>query len=341
VGTNEVIGRIILLSLEELDPGSQGYAQIILESPLVAMARDRFVIRSYSPVTTIGGGMIIDPLPKKHKRHPGKALQEFELLYGGTDEERVEVIIARSGTEGIEIRELIVRTGIHRKLLAEILKAMCSKRLAVTLDADESRVVSLPVFQNLQQRILLEMGAYHERYPLKEGIIKEELRNLTGQFIGQKIFNMAVKELEKKGEISVDRENIHMSGHRVDLKGDLEDLRSRIAAIYIEAGLTPPSIKEVMERFSQQKSMAGSVLNVMLNEGTLTKINEDLYFHKDVLLKLRENYKNLLLKDGKATPASFKELTGLSRKFIIPLMEYFDITKLTIRAGEHRILREK
>ncbi|MCX5844915.1 MAG: SelB C-terminal domain-containing protein [Deltaproteobacteria bacterium] len=79
----------------------------------------------------------------------------------------------------------------------------------------------------------------------------------------------------------------------------------------------------------------------MFKEGSLIKINEDLYFHREVLLRLRENYKNLLLRDGKATPASFKELTGLSRKFIIPLMEYFDIAKLTIRAGDHRILREK
>ena len=87
--------------------------------------------------------------------------------------------------------------------------------------------------------------------------------------------------------------------------------------------------------------MAESVLNVMLKEGTLIKINEELYFHKEILLILRGDYKKLLLKEGKATPASFKELTGLSRKFIIPLMEYFDITKLTIRAGDNRILREK
>jgi selenocysteine-specific elongation factor len=125
------------------------------------------------------------------------------------------------------------------------------------------------------------------------------------------------------------------------LKGELEDLRVEISGIYTGAGLTPPTVKELMEKFAARKNLAESVINVMLKEGSLIKINEDLYFHRDVLLRLRENYKNLLLRDGKATPASFKELTGLSRKFIIPLMEYFDITKLTIRAGDHRILREK
>jgi selenocysteine-specific elongation factor len=127
----------------------------------------------------------------------------------------------------------------------------------------------------------------------------------------------------------------------VDLKGELEDLRSKIAQVYTDAGLTPPLIKELMEKYAGQKGLAESVINVMLKEGSLVKINEDLYFHKEVLNKLREDYKNLLTRDGKATPASMKELTGLSRKFIIPLMEYFDLTKLTIRAGDHRILREK
>jgi selenocysteine-specific elongation factor len=185
------------------------------------------------------------------------------------------------------------------------------------------------------------MRAYHERYPLKEGMSKEELRSTAGQFARQRLFNMAVRELEKKGEVVVERENIRLSAHRVNLKGELEDLRSKIGETYMDAGLTPPTIKELMEKLAGQRSLAESVINVMLKEGSLIKINEDLYFHKEVLARLREDYKALLVRDGKATPATMKELTGLSRKFIIPLMEYFDITKLTIRAGDHRILREK
>jgi selenocysteine-specific elongation factor len=299
-GTSEIIGRIILLDRDEVEPGSKSYAQIILESPIVAMARDRFVIRSYSPVTTIGGGMVVDPLPRKHKRNSEKVLREFDALCNAPDSERVAAIIERSGIEGIDILQLVMRTGIHQKLLTDILKSMCSKRQAVLLDGDESKVISFPVYQNLQRRILLEMKAYHERYPLKEGILKEELRNIAGEFVGTRPFNMAVRDLERNGEITVERENLRMSGHRVDLKGDLEDLRSTIAKIYIESELTPPSIREVMEKFTDKKKLAESVVNVMFKEGSLIKINEDLYFHREVLLRLRENYKNLLLKEGKA-----------------------------------------
>jgi len=341
VGTNEAIGRIILLDREDVEPGAKASAQVVLESPIVAMARDRFVIRSYSPVTTIGGGMIVDPLPKKHKRNSEKVNHEIDLLHDGTDTERAAIIIERSGIEGIGISELEMRTGVHQNILKDILGTLSSKKQVVVLDVDESRIISFSIYQNLQGRILLEMRAYHERYPLKEGVSKEELRSTAGQFARPRLFNMAVRELEKRGEIVVERENIRLSGHRVDLKGELEDIRSKIAEIYMDAGLTPPSIKELMEKFAGQRSLAESVINVMLKEGSLIKINEDLYFHKEVLTRLREDYKSLLVRDGKATPASMKELTSLSRKFIIPLMEYFDITKLTIRAGDHRILREK
>jgi selenocysteine-specific elongation factor len=341
VGTSEIIGRIILLDREEMEPGTTGYAQIVLESPIVAIAGDRFVVRSYSPVTTVGGGLIVDSLPKKHKRNSEKILREFGVLHHGDVSERVSAIIERSGIEGINIRRLIMRTGIHQELLRNILKIICSKKQAVVLDAEELKVVSISLYQNLQKLILQELKAYHEKNPLKEGILKEELRNAAGQLVSQKLFNMALKELENNGAIVVERENIRMSGHRVDLHGDMGDLRTEIADIYIEARLTPPAIKEVIGKFAQQKKTVESVINVMLKEGTLVKINEELYFHKEILHNLRGDYKALLLKDGKATPASFKEMTGLSRKFIIPLMEYFDITKLTIRAGDHRILREK
>jgi len=341
VGTNEVIGRIILLDRENMEPGAKAPAQVVLESPLVAMAGDRFVIRSYSPVTTIGGGIIADPLPRKHKRNSEKVFHEIALLRNGSDTERVETIVERSGIEGIDISELEMRTGTHQGILKDILESLSSKRQVVVLDIDESRVVSYPIYHSLQEKILLEMRGYHEKYPLKEGISKEELRSTAGQFARPKLFNMAVRGLEKRGEIAVDKESVRLSGHRVDLKGELEDLRSKIAQVYMDAGLTPPSIKELMEKYTDQRGLAESVINVMLKEGSLIKVNEDLYFHKGVLNKLREDYKNLLTRDGKATPASMKELTGLSRKFIIPLMEYFDLTKLTIRAGDHRILREK
>jgi len=270
-----------------------------------------------------------------------RALHECSLLHEGTPVERTSTIIERAGFEGISVQRLVMRTGANQNSLQQILEKMFSERQAVLMDRDERRVVSLAVYENLQGKILQETRAYHEKFPLKEGLPKEEMKTTIGRFVRPKLFNMALKGLEKSGEIVIDRENIRLPGHSVNLEGDLKDLRGEISVLYLNAGLTPPSLKEIREKFAGRKVQVESVFNVMAREGVLIKVNEDLYFYKDALEKLREDYRNLLLREGNATPASFKELTGLSRKFIIPLMEYFDATKLTIRAGEHRILRER
>jgi selenocysteine-specific elongation factor len=176
---------------------------------------------------------------------------------------------------------------------------------------------------------------------LQEGISKEQLKETLGRAISAKLFNLALRNLGKKETIVSNKDNVRLAGHQVQLAGELDSLRHNIARIYSEAGLTPPSLTDVVNDFKDQKAKAQSIIKLMLKDGDLIKINEELCFSSEVLGKLRDNYKAMLVKDGKATPATFKDLTSLSRKYIIPLMEYFDVNKLTVRVGDHRILREK
>jgi selenocysteine-specific elongation factor len=342
-GTSEIMARSILLDRDELEPGGEGYAQLVLESPLAAVAGDRFVVRSYSPMTTIGGGIIVDPLPAKHKRSAEAILQEFRRLVGGTEAERVATVLARAGMGGITESRLIVRTGIRGKELRRILEGMFSTKEAVLVDRDEMRVLSQLVYGDLQVNILQELQTYHERFPLKDGLSREELRTMLGlgEGVGQKIFGMALRDLEKRGELVAEKENIRLTGHHVQLKEEMGNLREALSAVYREGGLAPPTAREVLERFPDRKKEIASLIQVMTREGDLVRISEDLHFHREALARLREDYRQLLLQEGQATPASFRDLTGLSRKFIIPLMEYFDMTRLTMRAGDHRILRER
>jgi selenocysteine-specific elongation factor len=253
----------------------------------------------------------------------------------------VAVILGRTGVQGLTSSRLAVRTGIPLGDLNRILKDMAEKKAIIRIDREETRIVSFPAYQQLKEELLREIGLYHQRFPLKEGVPKEELRTTAGQEIETKLFNMALKELENEKKILADREHVRLAAHRVDLKGNLGDLGGRIETIYREAQLTPPSVKEVMEALKGKKAESASVFGVLLNEGVLVKVTEELYFHSEAIGKLREDYTAALTRDGKATPATFKDLTGLSRKYIIPLMEYFDATKLTIRVGDHRTLRER
>ncbi|MBN2397486.1 MAG: SelB C-terminal domain-containing protein, partial [Deltaproteobacteria bacterium] len=338
-GTSETISRIIFPDREELEPGGAAYAQVTTETPVVAMSGDRFVIRSYSPVTTVGGGEITDPLAKK--RRGRSASGEAEMLHRGTGEEKTGIILERAGLDGISSLSLAIRAGLSHDGEEKILEKMLSEKKALLIDRDERKVVSSRAYRDFQDRMLAEITSYHKKYPLREGIPREELRTTLGGFIGPKLFGRALKDLEDEEKIVAAQENVRIASHAVNLKDEEIELRERITDIYRRAALTPPLTKELMEQFPGKRKAATDVLNVMLGTNTLVKVNEELYFHREALDRLREDYRALLVRDGKASPATFKELTGLSRKFIIPLMEYFDKTKLTIRVENHRMLRER
>lgn len=340
-GTSEIISRIILLEQDELAQGQKGFAQLILSNEDVVVAGDHFVLRSYSPVTTIGGGQIIDPLPKKHKRLNDKIIEDLNLLQKGDLQEKISVILERTGFTGINLPRLAFRLGVKAKKVREALENLFSGKKAFLLDSDDTTVISARFFQQIEEIIIKIITDYHKNNPLKAGISKEELKVSLENAVSPKLFNIVLGTLNKKGTIVSDKDNVRLAKHQVELAGDLDSLRRDIARIYQESGLTPPFLKDVINQFSAQKAKAQSIINLMLKEGDLTKINEELCFSSEILNKLRNDYKAMLIKDGKATPASFKELTGLSRKYIIPLMEYFDMNKLTVRVGDHRILREK
>jgi selenocysteine-specific elongation factor len=340
-GTSEIIARIILLDKDELAPGQKAFAQLVLESEDVIVASDRFVLRSYSPVTTIGGGQIIDPLPLKHKRQNEKTIADLSILQDGSLPEKISVIMERTGFFGINLSGLTFRLGVNAKKIREELENLFSSKKAILLDSEDTTVISAYFYNQLEELIGKNLAAYHKKNPLQEGISKEQLKETLGRAISAKLFNLALRNLGKKETIVSNKDNVRLAGHQVQLAGELDSLRHNIARIYSEAGLTPPSLTDVVNDFKDQKAKAQSIIKLMLKDGDLIKINEELCFSSEVLGKLRDNYKAMLVKDGKATPATFKDLTGLSRKYIIPLMEYFDVNKLTVRVGDHRILREK
>jgi selenocysteine-specific elongation factor len=340
-GTSEIIARIILLDKDELAPGQKAFAQLVLESEDVIVASDRFVLRSYSPVTTIGGGQIIDPLPLKHKRQNEKTIADLSILQDGSLPEKISVIMERTGFFGINLSGLTFRLGVNAKKIREELENLFSSKKAILLDSEDTTVISAYFYNQLEELIGKNLAAYHKKNPLQEGISKEQLKETLGRAISAKLFNLALRNLGKKETIVSNKDNVRLAGHQVQLAGELDSLRHNIARIYSEAGLTPPSLTDVVNDFKDQKAKAQSIIKLMLKDGDLIKINEELCFSSEVLGKLRDNYKAMLVKDGKATPATFKDLTSLSRKYIIPLMEYFDVNKLTVRVGDHRILREK
>lgn len=340
-GTTEIMTRIVLLNADELSPGEKSFAQLILADEDVVVAGDHFVLRSYSPVTTIGGGRILDPLPGKHKRKNKKILDDLQILQSGALPEKISVLLERAGFNGINVRSLAFRLGIHVKKIREALEKLFSDRQAILLSGDDTTALSSHLYAQLEDLLLKSLADYHQNNPLKEGISKEELKAALAGTVSAKLFNMVLASLGKRNLIASDKDNVRLASYLVQLAGEEDALRRSIASTYTQAGLTPPSLADVLNGFKDRKIKAQNIVKLMIKDGELIKINEDLCFTGEALTRLREEYKAQLVRDGQATPATFKDLTGLSRKYIIPLMEYFDTSKLTVRVGDHRILREK
>ncbi len=340
-GTAEIMTRIVLLDADELSPGDASFAQLILADEDVVVGGDHFVLRSYSPVTTIGGGRILDPQPCKHKRKNKKILDDLKILQSGALQDKISVLLDRAGFSGIPIRPLAFRLGVSVRKIREALEKLFSDRRAILLPGDDTTALSADLCAHLEERLMKSLADYHANHPLKEGISKEELKAALPDVVSGKLFNMVLARLVKKEWIASDKDNVRLASHRVQLAGEEDALRQTIASVYLKAGLTPPALSDVMARYKDQKVMAQNIVKLMIKDGELIKINEELCFARTALDKLREDYKVQLVRDGQATPATFKDLTGLSRKYIIPLMEYFDASKLTVRVEDHRILREK
>jgi selenocysteine-specific elongation factor len=342
IGTAEIMGRVVLLDADELEPGSEANIQILLEEQVGCWPGDKYVVRSYSPIYTIGGGMILNGSPRKRKRLRENNKEIFKTYRENNPENLALLHIRESSYNGITLNRLAVKMGIFGNRLKKIVQPPLSSRKILLIEQDKQRMVSSEVYEKLAEKLNAVLETYHQENPLKAGMSKEELRARLYRGLDQRLFQFLLNDRQKKGQITQDQALIRLAKHKVSLKEDEKTLRRELEAFYKEADLAPPTIKEVMAKFSKYpQELLKEVLAILVRDDTLAKVSEDLYFYKPCLGSLKEKLVTLLVNNGEIDTPAFKDLTGLSRKFSIPLLEYFDKIKVTIRVGDKRILREK
>ena len=338
-GTSEIISTVVLLDRDELEPGESCLAQIRLESPTAVLPHDRFVLRSYSPVRAIGGGEILHVLPGKRKRFSKAVLEELEVLNTGDLNKVTAQLVYMGRFHGVEQGELPLLTNSSKKKLDEIIKGLLSQKTLARYDKEREVLIHEHFLTKARDEILTILTDYHRDFPLKAGVPKEELRSRTSGSTNQKLFNYIVNHLIQEGVVVQEMEALRLTEHKVTLAQDQEKTRHDIEKIYLKGGLQPPYFREVKDKFSGHTG--SDVLQVMAKEGLLVKVKEDLYFHKKVLEGLKNQLIAFLKKNGEISTPQFKDMTGASRKYTIPLIEYFDKSQLTVRVGDTRILRKK
>jgi selenocysteine-specific elongation factor len=338
IGTNLTTASIFLLDREELSPGEGGFIQLRLDQPVVALPQDRFVIRGSSAIQTMGGGVILDPHPTKHKRYPPSVIKDLNILKEGSSDQVLRQHILHSGMGGIALGGLLNRVAMSPKEIQTILRKMIEKGEILLVDPEKMKVIDSDQYQRLREMALNQLKEFHQRFPMKSGLAKEELRTKLPMEVDVKLFQILLNELVQCKKVVLEKDKLRLPEHQVS-SVDEKGLVKKVEEDILKGGLQPPSSKELSEEWSEGEERVRAVLEHLDHEGVLVKIKSGMFFHRIPFEHLKEELVAYLKQHQEITTPQFKEITKASRKYTIPLIEYFDQIKLTIRLGEKRVLR--
>jgi len=339
-GTSERLAVPLLLDADELPPGSSGYVQFILKDAVALKPGDRFVVRNLSPAITWGGGQILHVNPPRHKRRQEKVLSGLKTLEQGSPEEQVRLYLEEAGPAGRSRPELAAMLAWDPTEIANLLNALVQKGQALLYDPENQRYILTDTARALEEDIRNHLKTYHQKNPLRPGFSKEELRRRLPPQMEMRLFNYILGRLTQQKQVVVEKDLVRLATHRVQLAVDQEEVTGRLEALYRQGQLTPPTLKEVEAALKLPLAKIQPLLAVLVNRGSLVKVKEDLYFHTEALAQLKAKLVDFLKQNREISVPQFKDLTQTSRKFTIPLLEYFDTNRVTVRVGEARRLRE-
>lgn len=333
-GTARVVARLLLLDREELSPGEKGFAQCRLERPLAAERRDRFIIRSYSPVTTIGGGIILDPFPGRHRRFRPSVLQQLAGLERGLGEDRSFVLTQLAGLKMSNFSRLEKATRLSASSLESILKEM--ELSGQLIKAGES-YIGYDTYRQWAGLIGSELERFHKEHPLLSGISRARLKGVLPSSISPKEFDLFLERITRQGQVSVQGDLVSRCNFAPQPSPGDRDKLEQITGIYRQAGWAPPALQETLASAGVESSRRDEFETYLLFSGELVKISEELYFHRDTYREAVETLSRHFRSSPTLTLAQFRDITGSSRKIIQPLLEHFDRQKITRRVGDYRV----
>jgi len=342
LGAAEVLGRLRVLDAGAIEPGASGLAQLRLESPVVALPDERFIIRSYSPSLTIAGGRILDPLANRHRGKDLAHVRELlRTLMEADHAARFAIYVGTAGDQGQRLADIAARTGWNDVVLSGA--AMQAEERGAVVDA-EGVFIAAENFERLCRTTLEAVAAHHQREPLTRGMVRETLRERHFAHAAPEIFRAAIRRLEQEGKLVAERELVRARQHSLELSPGDAQLRDRLAQVYQKAALEAPTIDEAMEQASVSsgdRTHGRKILQVLIDGGVLVRVQGDLFFHRESLDRLRAQlhaYAASHEPDRTIDVSAFKDLARVSRKYAIPLLEYFDRERVTMRQGDRRVI---
>jgi len=339
----EVLARVRVLDHpSEIGSGKSGLVQLRLEVPISTVHGDRFILRSYSPAETIAGGVIVDPFAVKHRgKEMGQTRSRMNRLIEANRVEKIVAFVEMSELGGRTVEDLIATTGLKREVISDLTSQGIEQGDVVEAGG---LLLSTSSLARLSQGVLSELENHHKREPLARGMLRETLREKVFTHSPPELFAAVIQKLEASGQLVAEKDIIRASSHRVDLSEKDSRLREKLEEVYREAGVECPSIDDALVRAGvtgPQRIQARKVLQLLIEDRVILRVQNEMFMHSSVLDELKVK---LLDHASRHEPerlidvAGFKDLAGVSRKYAIPLLEYFDREKVTRRAGDKRII---
>ena len=342
LGSAEALARVKVLNLAgEIAKGESGFAQLRFEHPVVALHDERFIVRSYSPAVTIAGGVVLDPHATKHR---GKELaatsRRLDVLSTGARADKLAIFVETAGDQGLRRSDIAARTGWTDAVIEQVIETTLEKTV---VEAD-GVFISAENFARLLQTVVDEVKLHHEREPLSRGLARETLRERRFAHAASEVFRTIISRLEKNGILAVEKDVIRLQAHGGELSAADARLRDAIAEAYEKAALEAPTLDQVfaaVEIVPATRSHGRKILQLLIDDGTLVRVQGEMFFHSHSIERLKtllQQYAASHEPERLIDVAAFKELAGVSRKYAIPLLEYFDSQRVTVRAGDKRLI---
>lgn len=338
IGTAELMGYVVLLGQDVLEPGGSSFAQVLLERPTFALPGDRFIIRQYSPMVTLGGGEILDSKPGRHRRSDPAVPQRLQLLQQSPLNARIAALVEGAGRRAMDADELIGRLGLGREQVDAALDALVREGALREVGDRPRALVVTAVFEGAVDALLADVRRFHESDPLARGIGREDLKARALRGASPLVFRAALDHLVQQQLLAVDQDVVHVHGRVVTLKEDDARMRTTLEERFHALGLQAPSADEVIRELEMERAPARKILQLMVADQVVVKIAEDMFVDAVALQKLIVEVRALKQNQDRFGVREFKELTGLSRKFAVPLLEYLDSQRVTRRVGDERVI---
>jgi selenocysteine-specific elongation factor len=338
LGTAERLGKIVVLgAVEKIEPKQSSFCQITLSEPLLALRGDHFIVRDETAQKTLAGGMVVNPWAKRHKRGERELQTRLEALHCGDLTRLTETFLDENESFALPIEAIHQFLNAREETIRDAIDKM--KNLRALSGEGERAYTTANKWNRLRDQILKTLKDFHAGHPLVPGMDMEELRHKLFYQLSAKIFRVVVDLLVSEKAIAKEENLLRLTGHSVQLGGQEKTLMDKIKKILGAQPLAPPDLKEIEKQAAVPRARLNEVIRLLEREGSVVRVTTDMYFLASSIDQLRQTLRKHLTENGEMTAASFRDLIGSSRKYTIPLLEYFDRDGLTIRIGDIRRLK--